>query len=339
VEHQGETAWPRWLVCCLWWPSWSASMSSPTCLSRGTGQRRAAHLLRQLRRPAPGPGDPVWCGSALWVIFVGGLRAFLARAEGPDARLASVVVAAGGVAAGLVLVQAAIVVALTALRGNEVGVHAQGSASAARALFYLEGAVGDMALFPFAVFLAAAAIVLLRTGVLPGWLGWVGASLAILVGVLGVELPAGLVIGPLDQVISLLALAWVAGLAFSLGWPLPAAAGRAGQALTDRRRSWPVAIGAPTGQASVGLVQLAGGDHHTSRILCRLGRAVPPWVQLGQVRLPPEAARTQVRQERGRADGSIARSASTQRGRSTPPDGASQPQRALLTRPPRGLSS
>jgi hypothetical protein len=169
--------------------------------------------------------------SVLWLVFVGGLRAFLARAEGPDPRLAPVVVAAGAVAAGLVLLRAAIVVALTALRGNEVGVHAQGSAWAARALFYLEGAVGDMVLFPFAVFLAAAAVVLLRTRMLPGWLGWVGAALAVLVGVLGVGLPAGLDIAPLDQVISLLALAWVAGLAFCLGWPLPSAAGRAGQAL------------------------------------------------------------------------------------------------------------
>ena len=134
--------------------------------------------------------------SGLLLVFVGGLRAFLARAEGQEAHWAPVVVAAGAVAAGLVLLQAAIVVALTALRGNEVGVHAQGSAWAARALFYLEGAVGDMALFPLAVLLAAAAVVLLRTGVLRGWLGWV-----------------------------------VAGLAFSLGWPLPSAAGRAGQAV------------------------------------------------------------------------------------------------------------
>ncbi|HKO83464.1 MAG TPA: hypothetical protein VJ140_02655 [Actinomycetota bacterium] len=141
------------------------------------------------------------------------------------------VVAAGAVAAGLVLVQAAIVVALTALRGNEVGVHAQGSAWAARALFYLEGAVADMVLFPLAVLLAAASVVLLRTGVLPGWLGWVGAGLAGLLGVLGIGLPAGLDIAPLDQAISLLALAWVAGLAFSLGWPLASAAGRADEAL------------------------------------------------------------------------------------------------------------
>jgi hypothetical protein len=169
--------------------------------------------------------------SMLLLVFAGGLRAFLARAEGQDPRWAPVVVAAGAVAAGLVLLRAAIVVALTALRGNEVGVHAQGSAWAARALFYLEGALRDMMLFPFAVFLAAAAVVLLRTGVLPRWLGWVGAGLAALIGLLGVGLPAGLDLAPLDQAIALLALAWVAGLAFCLGWPLASAAGRAGQAL------------------------------------------------------------------------------------------------------------
>jgi hypothetical protein len=169
--------------------------------------------------------------SMLLLVFVGGLRAFLARAEGQDPRWAPVVVAAGAVAAGLVLLRAAIVVALTALRGNEVGVQAQGSAWAARALFYLEGALRDMMLFPFAVFLAAAAVVLLRTRVLPRWLGWVGAGLAVLVGVLAAGLPAGLDIAPLDQAIALLALAWVAGLAFCLGWPLASAAGRAGQAL------------------------------------------------------------------------------------------------------------
>jgi hypothetical protein len=67
------------------------------------------------------------------------------------------VVAAGAVAAGLVLLQGAILTALVTLRGSELAMQAQGSAWAARALFYPEGAVGDLALFPFAVFLAAAA--------------------------------------------------------------------------------------------------------------------------------------------------------------------------------------
>ena len=66
-------------------------------------------------------------------------------------------VAAGAAAAGLVLLQVATLVALVALHGSELDVQAQGSAWAARALFSLEEAVGNVALFPFAVLLAAAA--------------------------------------------------------------------------------------------------------------------------------------------------------------------------------------
>jgi prepilin signal peptidase PulO-like enzyme (type II secretory pathway) len=88
-----------------------------------------------------------------------------------------------------------------------------------------------MVLFPFAVFLVAAAVVLLRTRVLPRWLGWAGVALGLLVGVLGAGLPTGLDIAPLDQAIPLLALAWVAGLAFCLDWLLGSAAGRTGEAL------------------------------------------------------------------------------------------------------------
>jgi hypothetical protein len=169
--------------------------------------------------------------SMLFLVFLGGLWAFLARAEGQPPRLAPVVVAAGAVATGLVLLQAAILTALITLQGNELGVRAQGSSWAARVLFYLHGAVGDLALFPFAVFLGAAAVVLLRTRVLPRWLGWVGATFGLLVGVLAVGVVAGLDIGPADQVVFLLVAAWVAVLAFCLGWPLPSAAGRAEEAL------------------------------------------------------------------------------------------------------------
>jgi hypothetical protein len=167
----------------------------------------------------------------LFLFFLGGLRAFLARAEGQRPRLAPVVSAAGTVTTALVLLQAAILTALTALRGNELGVHAQGSAWAARALFYLQGAVRDLALFPFAVFLAAAAAVVLRTGALPRWLGWVGGAFGLLIGVLAIGSVAGLDIGPADQAVFLLVAAWVVVLAFCLGWPLPSVAGRVGGAL------------------------------------------------------------------------------------------------------------
>jgi hypothetical protein len=109
--------------------------------------------------------------SALFLVFLGGLWAVLSPGGGHEPRLAPTVVAAGAVTTGLVLLQADVLTALVVLRDNEVGVRAEGSAWAARALFYLAGAVGNLALFPFAVFLMAAAAVVLRTGVLPRWLG------------------------------------------------------------------------------------------------------------------------------------------------------------------------
>ena len=169
--------------------------------------------------------------SVLFLFFLGGLRAFLARAEGREPRLAPVVLAAGAVFTALGLLQAAVLTALVALRGNELGVRAQGSGWAARALFYLEGAIGDLALFPFAAFLAAAAVVLVRTRVLPRWLGWVGAAVGLLVGLLAAGSIVGLDIEPADQAIFVLGLVWVAGLAFCLDWLLPSAAGRADEAL------------------------------------------------------------------------------------------------------------
>jgi hypothetical protein len=63
--------------------------------------------------------------SMLYLWFLGGLRAFLTRAEGQQPRLTPVVVAAGAVATGLVLLQAAILAALVTLRGNELGVRAR----------------------------------------------------------------------------------------------------------------------------------------------------------------------------------------------------------------------
>jgi hypothetical protein len=169
--------------------------------------------------------------SVLFLFFLGGLRAFLARAEGREPRLAPVVLAAGAVFTALGLLQAAVLTALVALRGNELGVRAEGSGWAARALFYLEGAIGDLALFPFAAFLAAAAVVLVRTRVLPRWLGWVGAAVGLLVGLLAAGSIIGLDIEPADQAIFVLGLVWVAGLAFCLDWLLPSAAGRADEAL------------------------------------------------------------------------------------------------------------
>ena len=87
-----------------------------------------------------------------------------------------------------------------------------------------------MALFPFAAFLAAAAMVVVRTRVLPGWLGWIGAALGLIVGLLAAGSIVGLDIEPADRAILVLALVWVAALAICLDW-LPSASRRAGEAL------------------------------------------------------------------------------------------------------------
>jgi len=148
---------------------------------------------------------------------------------------------------------AAIVVALTALRGNEVGVHAQGGAWAARALFYLEGAGGDMVLFPLAVLLAAVAVVLLRTGVLPGWLGWVGPGSRFCSASWVSLCRPGWTLR--RWIRRLLCWRW-------LGWPgwRSSLAGRWPRRLveqarpwTEPRRGWPVAIGAPDDQPRLAL--------------------------------------------------------------------------------------
>jgi hypothetical protein len=153
--------------------------------------------------------------AGLFLVLLGGLRH-------------AVVVAAGAVAAGLVLLQAAVVAALVALRGSELAVQAQGSAWAARALFELVEAIGDLALFPFAVFLAAAA--LLRAGTRPRWLARSGVAAAAVVGALAVASVAGLDAGAAGQVVFLLVSAWVAALAWSVGRPVASAAGRAAPA-------------------------------------------------------------------------------------------------------------
>jgi hypothetical protein len=113
--------------------------------------------------------------AALFLRFLAGLR--------PAA------VAAGAVAAGLVLLQAAVLAALVSLRASELAVQAQGSAWAARALFSLEEAVGNAALLA------------------------VGAT-------------ADLDLDPAGPPVFLASSAWVAVLAFATGWPLPSVVGR-----------------------------------------------------------------------------------------------------------------
>ena len=166
--------------------------------------------------------------AGLFLLFLGGLWSLPER-DGGRARPARVAVAPGSVTAGLVLLQAAVLAALVSLRGSELDVQAQGSAWAARALFYLQEAVGQVALFPFAVFLAAAAVS--AGGALPRWLALAGTALAVVVGGLAAGSLAGLDIGPAGQLVFLVVSAFVAVLAAGVGWPLATTAGRREEAV------------------------------------------------------------------------------------------------------------
>lgn len=110
----------------------------------------------------------------LW--FVGSLRSFLRPAEGRTGRL-SAVAFGGGVAAGA-LYLASFTMSLTAARrANEPGGIGE---QAATMLYDLGGFLFSFAVpMALAVLMAAIAIVGFRTAVLPTWLAWVTAVIAV----------------------------------------------------------------------------------------------------------------------------------------------------------------
>jgi hypothetical protein len=112
----------------------------------------------------------------LW--FLGMLRAILERAEGAQGRLSAV-----AFGAGLVTITLATTASLptVALAWDDTAAHAEPG------LLQAVWNLNTLALVPIGssagVFCLAAALVILRTRVLPAWLGWIGA-LAAVVGVI-----------------------------------------------------------------------------------------------------------------------------------------------------------
>ena len=109
-------------------------------------------------------------GVYLW--WFGSLRSFLLRAEGETGRLSSVAFGAGVIWAGIQMVFQSAQIALA--------MGATGDITPA-----LAGLIGDLtyalsviAYVPMAVVLAAVAVVSLRSGALPAWLGWLSALAA-----------------------------------------------------------------------------------------------------------------------------------------------------------------
>ena len=111
----------------------------------------------------------------LW--FLGTLFGRLRRAEGATGRVSGIALTGGVVG---------VAIAMAANGVNAYGVlHSEFSVTGFRLSTIMLGYVG----FALAVFVAATSIVVLRTNVLPSWLGWAGAIVALiwLVGAAGVS--------------------------------------------------------------------------------------------------------------------------------------------------------
>ncbi len=110
----------------------------------------------------------------LW--FLGSVRSSLRVAEGGTGRLSAVAFGGGVAAAATMVVGYSATLAAAQRAGTTGGI----SADAATSLHDLAGVlVGNTAPVAFAVLVAAAALVALRTGVFPAWLAWVSVVLAV----------------------------------------------------------------------------------------------------------------------------------------------------------------
>jgi hypothetical protein len=139
--------------------------------------------IRASYAPDGGETGALWLGSLLLALagvgmlwFLGSLRALLRRAE-PSGRLAAVAFAGGVLLVGLMFVKNSLQLGIAAAVDWEDVVVEPGAFRLLDAMFLglimHEGVTG-------AVLAAATSIVVLRTGVLPRWLGWAGVGAAVL---------------------------------------------------------------------------------------------------------------------------------------------------------------
>ncbi|MHB1876546.1 MAG: hypothetical protein ACYCPF_17020 [Streptosporangiaceae bacterium] len=108
-------------------------------------------------------------GGALYLWYLGSLRAFLTRAEGGTGRLAAIAFGAGVVWVGINMVAQAF----------QAGLVANPRAGAPAALIGTMNAIFTIAALPLAIMMAAVAVVSLRHRAFPAWLGWIAAATAV----------------------------------------------------------------------------------------------------------------------------------------------------------------
>lgn len=108
-------------------------------------------------------------GMLLFVPFLGYLFSVLRRAEGEDGWLSATAFGAGLMGITVKFASIAPVLAVGEM---------QAGTPLYRALEIMNGASFNLSMFPFAVLAAAFAVVVLKTRILPAWLGWMGAVTA-----------------------------------------------------------------------------------------------------------------------------------------------------------------
>ncbi|MGH3088022.1 MAG: hypothetical protein ACRDSJ_11975 [Rubrobacteraceae bacterium] len=108
-------------------------------------------------------------GMLLFVVFLGYLFSVLRRAEGGDGWLSATAFGAGLMG---ITVKFASIAPVLAAGESQTGTPLY------RTLEIMNGASFNLSMFPFAVLTATVAVVVLKTRVLPAWLGWMGAAAA-----------------------------------------------------------------------------------------------------------------------------------------------------------------
>jgi hypothetical protein len=114
-------------------------------------------------------------GFVFFAFFLGSLWACLRSAEGDGGWLSAAAFGGGLLALAVKLASVAPVLAVRASEGMDPGT--------AKALLAMNGASFDITFLPLGVMLLATAIVTVRTGALPRWLGW--SSVVVALGLLG----------------------------------------------------------------------------------------------------------------------------------------------------------
>jgi hypothetical protein len=144
-------------------------------------------------------------GAYLW--FFGSLRTWLERAEGGAGRVSAVAFGAGTVSVAMQMLLQTLQIA--AVTGGASGSDAGGAALFAR----VGWALSVVAYVPFAVLVAATAVVSLRHRALPTWIGWFSALVAgaHIVMFIGIAADSGPLVpgGALTYVLYGLALVWL----------------------------------------------------------------------------------------------------------------------------------